>query len=232
MYVIMNHHKRDFNPVATALMAQGVVPALSIDQTDYYAHRGLNRYLGVAENYLNILEMLTADPWKVVMHDDLTLPPNLVENIEHILARAPDNIISFYNPTNLAYRTASERGYHALRTYKNFWGQCHAWPTELGYEFAKWARAHFQPLGLRSEDGMLWAWCSLLDKPVYAVIPSLVQHEGYDRSIFKNPPKCGPNLRNSATYDPDLDVATVDWHDAFRDAYPDNTKSRDFTGMI
>lgn len=232
MFYIMNHYLRKPTEIVRRLAEQGANAKIHTDWTNYYKDKkSPNRYAGLNNNYLSILEDKCEAPWKVIFHDDVLIPPGLVDKINYILQFAPRSVIAFYNPTNGAYAKALEQKHHALRTYRNFWGPCHAFPTELGYAFASWAREHQTPFGLISEDHALQIYCTLTENPIYAVLPSLIQHEGFDKSIFSNPAKVGLYFRNSANYNPLFDVTEIDWVSEFAAPYPEDRKMTDFAGI-
>ena len=218
--IIMNHHSRNASPIVDAIDLQGYEPALFTDPTDFASQRGNPlRYLGIARNYLNILTYETDADWKVIMHDDISIPDGVLDKIDYVLDRAPQEIVSFYNPTNKAYLDAYKKGHHTLSTHKNVWLQVHAIPTALSYEIANWIREKADPFGLRAEDGTIWSWSTITRRPLYAIIPSLFQHEGYAKSTFGNPAKAGRYFRYSETYRPNFDVTEVDWEAEFNNPY-------------
>ena len=218
--IIMNHHSRDASPIIDKIQKQGRSPIVFTDPTSYGKDKKNKlRYLGLANNYLNILEAPTEAKWKIIMHDDISVPEGLMDKIDYILERAPSGIISFYNPNNKAYQEAYANGNHVLATYKNTWLQVHAIPTQTGFEIAKWIREKCYPLGLRSEDGMIWSWSTVTKNRIHAIIPSLIQHDGYAKSTFGNPAKAGKYYRYSATYRPQFDVKTIDWEYEFNNPF-------------
>jgi len=232
MYAILNHYTRDVSSMVQALSAQGVEPIVFTDTTDYYQKRGSpDRYKGLNDNFYNILAHPTDDKWKIIMHDDISVSPSLIAKIEHILQSAPNNIITFYNPTNKSYIQANASGKHILKTYANAWFPCMAVPSSLSYEINKWGRETFKPWGTIAEDSTLKHWATQKNSPIYAVLPSLVQHDGYAKSTFKNPAKAGKYFRFSEFYNPSFDVTQVDWAEAFANPYPENSKKWDTLGI-
>jgi hypothetical protein len=201
------------------------------DTTDFCRSKA-TRWRGVAANYCRILRHDDSDRWKIILHDDVTVPDGLFGRIAHVLESAPDRIVSFYNPTNLGYLRAATSGrHHVLRTYANWWTQCHAFPVSLARGFLEWVDGNVVEFGRFAEDGMLWRFCSRTRNPVYAIVPSLIQHEGFDRSTFGISPKVGKRARNSATYDPAFDVKAVNWRHHFANPYPDDTRKMSNVGL-
>ena len=64
----------------------------------------------------------------------------------------------------------------------------------------------------------------------HVVLPSFVQHEGYDKSTYKIPAKVGKRLRNSANYDENFDPSVIDWKHEFSNPYIDARKRTKKTG--
>jgi hypothetical protein len=63
-----------------------------------------------------------------------------------------------------------------------------------------------------------------MNEPFYAILPSLIQHEGYDRSVFGNPSSCAGNKRNSFCYE-EYDVTKIDWEKEFKNKKIVNNKN-------
>jgi len=177
------------------------------------------------------MEHQTADDWKVIIHDDIKIPAGLVDKIHYVLARSPKEPISFYNPTNKDYLAGVASGHHVLKTGRNVWIPLQAIPTTLAYDFAAWAREHHSPFGSIAEDSLLKCWATIQNHPLYAVMPSLVQHDGFADSTFGTSPKVGRYERTSQSYDPDFDVTTIDWVVEFMLPYIEGSKQIDFTGI-
>jgi hypothetical protein len=135
---------------------------------------------------------------------------------------AKDGVTTFYNPTNKLYKLVSESGNHVLKSHCRYWLQCCAFTTDWSYEYFKYAKIKFNYS--KAEDGPVGHYHTITNQFVHTILPSFVQHEGYDKSTFGNPPKVGKNLRNSATYDPNFDVTTIDWDKEFADPFINKEK--------
>lgn len=170
-----------------------------------------------------MLRHQTESKYKIIIHDDVSIHDNLFSNIAYVMQFADTGLTGFYNPTNNLYNKAYSINHNVVSTYSNFWMQCIAIDTKWGFEFVKWVEENMM-IGRTSEDGMMWSYLSITNQIAKIVIPSFVQHEGYDRSTFGNPYICGGNLRNSATYDPDFDPSLVDWKHEFENPYIDKSK--------
>ena len=227
-FYVMNHHTRNVDKVVSALEAQGVTPRVFTDTSDHCKSKDRTvKHLGVATNFLNILNDKCDTRWKVILHDDVDVPEQFVDVISHVLHYAPESQVSFYNPTNKAYRKAHEEGFNVLSTYANYWTQCLAFPTSKVEHFTNWVNEKVTHHGYYSEDGLLWRYNTRTKRKVYVIIPSIIQHLGYRESTFGNPPQCGKNLRNSATYSPKYDYKKVDWIKAFASPFKDSKKLSD-----
>ena len=225
MIYVLNHYTRDCSKIVAALEAEGYPIKVFTDHTSYGQDRNNPlRYLGQVTNYLNILKDGTSDQWKIIFQDDLTFTRGVIDKILYVLARAPRSYISFYNPVNKGYREARARGHHVLSTYNNIWPQCHAVPSDLALEIARWGERHSSPLGSRGDDAIIGAWATVTKTPIFSVIPSLTQHEGYEESVFRTPGKVGRYFRYSETYEPDFDVRAVDWEAEFSAPYDNRDK--------
>lgn len=220
MWYIQNHHKRNPAKVVTRLTEQGATPLVVTDYTNWKDGPKDTRHTGVCQNYLNIMRHQTDDEWKIIVHDDAGIPDGFVEKINHILKYAPKAPITFYNGAGATVRKAIDKGHHVLRTYGPPWfPPAHAIPTKLATEFSEWCDKHCHPFGLIAEDGMLWAWASANKSPLYVVLPSLLQHDGWSNSLFGHSPVLNGVYRYSESYDPNFPVDTVDWVKEFENPY-------------
>jgi hypothetical protein len=216
-----------------ALESQGASVKVFTDRTDFYKlpKKHVRRYSGVQKNYRNIIEDETQDKWKVIMHDDISVPTGLVEKINHILSYAPDGLVSFYIPVNSTYQKFLATGKHVLKTYNNWWVPCHAITNDLAKYMAEWSNERVNPVGYLAEDGLIRSFTSHTNTPVYVIAPSLIQHDGFDQSTFKNPARAGRYFRFSQSYEPDFDAFSVNWEAEFADPYPENSKRTTTFGL-
>ena len=227
MICIMNHVSRNIDTQIEILNSTEREYKVFTDHTNFARSREKNlRYIGIVTNYLNILSYKSDSKYKIVMHDDIPLSEELFEKIDYIMQYAPDRIVSFFNPTNLLYKSMEESGRHVLQTYKNFWMPCVAFPKSMEEKYIQYAKP-FVGHSHYAEDGLVKKYMTENDLSAYVVCPSLVQHEGYDKSIFGTPAKVGKNLRNSATYSPTFDVKAIDWKKEFENPVIDKEKYKE-----
>ena len=225
MICVLNHYSLNIDATTKRIEETTKIPyKVFTDTTDYYKTKNEYRYKGLDDNFLNILAHKTDSPYKIVIHDDIRIHDNLFGNIEHVMQYAPGGMVGFYNPTNKQFLEAHERGHHVIKTPINYWTQCAVYNTEWGYEFVRWVKENMKNYDKTSEDGMLWHYHSITNSFAHIVIPSFVQHDGYDKSTFKIGAKVGKRLRNSATYDEAFDPKSVDWVKEFQNPYSDNRK--------
>lgn len=223
----MNHVSRNIDTQIEILNLTGREYKVFTDRTNFGRSKEKNlRYFGVLSNHLNILSHKSESKYKIIMHDDIPMSADLFEKIDYIMQYAPDRIISFFNPTNLLYKSMEESGRHVLQTYTNVWFPCVAFPKSLEEQYIKYAKP-FVGRSIYAEDGLLKKYMSENDLSAYVVCPSLAQHEGYDKSIFGTPGKVGKNLRNSATYSPTFDVKAIDWKMEFENPVIDKEKYKE-----
>lgn len=218
---IMNHHTRKCDAVVEQVRAMGVEPEVLVDETDWNKSKDQKlKYRGTLANYLRCVAAVKGEQWVVVVHDDVELAPNALEKMGHVLKYAPrGNVISFYNPSNSTYDACGAAGRHVIRLRK-YWPQCHAFPCALAPGFTEWVgRVQGTLEGTEGEDRMLQDYCRLVDAWIFAVVPSLSQHIGYDRSIQRIAPSVGGRLRRSDNYAPLFDPTAVDWAAEFSNPF-------------
>lgn len=227
---ILNHHTRDVSAIVEAVRREGREPEVFTDTSDWNKTKGATRYLGVYTNYVRILKSPTKEARKVILHDDVTVEPGLFDRIEHVLGYAPEAPVAFYNPDNAGYQQAQQQGRHVLATHGNFWTQCLTFAVSDIPPILEWFDRHIVP-GICAEDGALWRYLTRSRKFCYAVVPSLVQHVGYDRSTFGIGAKVGKNLRKSGTYDAGFDVTKVHWQREFSSPFFDRSSCWSTEGL-
>lgn len=231
--VVQGCKDRDATPVMDALRREGYPPTLIADQSDFYKVKNEWKLKG---NYDNFRAMFTAamaqeKEWLVTVQDDVSFAPGLIDKIRYILAHTTGGSLSFYNPTNKTYREATKRGKHVVETGENFWGQCFAFHKSLLPELYKWGTDHVI-LGVNGDDAYLAKFNYWTKKKTRVIVPSLVQHTGFNESVLGTAGKVGQYDRTSETYDPEFDPTTVDWFENFSNPYKDGSQRRDMTGLI
>jgi len=217
---VMHHVARNCDPYFAALRLQRPDIKIFTSTDESYKTKGCNLFFGVEQNYLDILAAPDTDNWKIIMANDLSVEPGQFDTIDHILQFAPLAPVTFYNPTNTPYLTAWKQGHHILKTRGNWWTQCHAFPTKLIPAFLTFAEKHLIR-GRLADDGMVIRFMSALGIWGYAVIPSLVQHLGFDKSILGLLPSYGKFKRMAASYTPGFDYKAVNWNHHFANPFID-----------
>ena len=227
---IENHKARDPSLIVSRVRDEGQEAVVMTDHSDHYLTRGDGR--GCFENYMRILRAAAAHPgpWTIVLQDDVSVPAGLFARMAAILAHAPGGVVAFYVPQNTLYTRARDGGVHVVESYWNFWIQAMAWTPATAATFAAWGDRHVMP-GYGGDDWFLTRACSRLAIPVRVVLPSLVQHVGYQHSLLGTSGKVGRYARVSACYDPTFDPATVDWAAAFAAPLRDRSRRMDPEGL-
>lgn len=212
---ILNHIDRDCVDYAIRIESLGQSVEVNTDTTYYMKKRDDYRYTGINDNFFGIMRDFkwTSDRL-IIMHDDLEFKDDTFDSIEHILKFAPDSPISFYAPTNNMFKDAYETN-HVLKLFNGVWCQCVAYPKRYVDGILRWIDSNVVQYGKYAEDVFVEQYNCFMNEPFYAVMPSLVQHDGYDRSLHGNPSVCGQNKRNSFCYE-DFDVKKIDWSKEFK----------------
>lgn len=227
---ILNHIERDCTEYASSIRSMGETPKVYTDTTYYMRKRDDYRYTGLNDNFFSIFKNNTKTDRTIILHDDLEFNKNTFRNIRHILKFAPDNPLCFFVPTNKFYKEAYNKGYNVISSYNKAWFPCVAWNRSFIIDFLSWFDNNCISYGKYAEDDWLMKYMCAMEKPVLNIIPSLVQHEGFDRSLHKNPAVCSGNPRTSFCFE-EFDATTVDWKDAFSNAYTDKAKSFNMNGL-
>lgn len=214
-WYVMAHHSRSPQLVVEALQGQGVTPVVSTDETNYYKLRGQGiRYKGAYENFRRIVKggMGQAEPWLMMFHDDVSIPPGVTDRIAYVLGHMPrTGPVAFFNPNNGLFHRAAAEGRHIVETYGSYWIPAVALPTSMLPALWAWGDAHISTENYPAEEGYLARYTSRESILARVIVPSMVQHEGLDKSIYKNPRQVGKFVRESVTYDPAFDPTQVDW---------------------
>ena len=197
MICIMNHISRNMDAQISVLESTGREYKIFTDKTNFGRSRVKNlRYVGIITNFINILSHESKDGYKIILQDDVTFSEELFEKIDYVMKYSKNKIVSFYNPTNILYRETNNSKHHVLQTYKNFWMQCCAFPKSLEKEVIEYLKMHIGKCEY-SEDRLITMYLCEKNITSNVVVPSLVQHEGFDRSVFGTPAKVGKNYRTS-----------------------------------
>lgn len=211
----------------------GLEVKISLDETEWHKESKANgKYKGMMQNFMQALEMKwDTEGYTLVLHDDCILPPRGLENIQHILQFAPGHQqVSFYNPTNTAYREALAKQKHVLKSQANFWPQCMAYPHELKQQMLEWTKQNVT-IGYEGDDWLMSVFCHYNERYVYSVLPSVVQHLGRNRSVIGIAGTIAGVDRKSENYNPDTDYHAIDWKAEFANPAFDSRKTREGNGL-
>jgi len=228
---ILNHYTRDCSELKNKIESLGRSVDVSTDRTDYMRKRNEYRYIGLCANYFGILTQEWKSDWKLIVHDDIVFFDNMFDNISQVLDYAPKSHISFYNPTNNTYRKTLKDGYNVIKHHNHLWTQCSAWHKDYVPEMLKWILNNVLEFGKECHEVKIIQYSCFMNKPRYTILPSFVQHEGYDKSLFGNPYKVGKNLRNSESYR-EFEAKEIDWENAFKNCKVDGSRSYVNNGLI
>lgn len=226
MIRILNHHTRNIEEKKAFLTNNGIPFKVFTDETDFYKKRDTRRK-GFKMNFINLMSWDSTEDYVLMIHDDMTLSKDLLENILHVRKFAPKkNMLCFFNPTNNEYKEAFEKGRLVYQTYSNFWAPLILLPKEMAIGIVTFLKENpqFADDNNCSEDSILKGYMAINNKPVYVVMPSMSQHDGFDKSVLGNPSKCGKNVRQSFTYEVDFDYKSIDWVSHFNNPYVHNKK--------
>lgn len=215
---VMHHKSRDASATVSRMSAEGLPFQLFTDTSDYVYNRSTRR-MGVALNYLRILDHPIDNEWRIITHDDIVWGEGAFQKIAYILQYAPPNVISFFNPNNTAYRECLNSGKRILSTYANFWPPCHAVHRSIAERMVIFFAANKRHVTRHAEDGLIQRWHSYHNVPIYVTVPGIIQHNLEVPSVFGTKPVVFGVERKSATYDPGVNVYAIDWQKEFADPF-------------
>lgn len=203
------------------LSSLGIEANLIIDETDYYRTRNEYKYLGLNRSFFHKIlgNSYDTDDWRIILQDDIELADQFKETIEKVLEVAPRSVIMFYNPTNKLFKEAWEQKKHIIKGQYHLWVQCVAFHKDFIPPMLNWFDEHIVNWGADGEDALVQNYLSLTDQYFYAILPSLVQHTGYDKSTLGNQPVIVKNKRTAENYQKDYDFSAVDWEQEFRNPF-------------
>jgi len=206
--IILNHFKRKKEGLALKKLIEKQTDKHGIDVKISFDAGGL----GVWGNYQQALQMDSKENevWRMIIQDDMLFPRQALDKILHILKFAPEDPVSFYAPTNKAYKEAVQTQHRIIKTHTNFWTQCFLMPTNLVAPFLSFCEenvSHEYPY----EDRRLCLFLQEHDIHAWCVVPGLVQHLGGFRSVMGFPGKVGKYFRYSNYFNPRQEVFNEDW---------------------
>lgn len=162
-------------------------------------------------------------PWathRLIVQDDAVCLPGFLAAAEASLAAKPDVVVCYFvggQPTASALRCRQslKKGLPWAAMNPQDWVPliaC-AWPVEVAARFVAWVDSRrFEQRRLRSDDYLAGTFARLHRLPVWATVPSLVQHPDDSPSLIGRPHLAGANTgRVAAIWDPDIDLSAVAW---------------------
>ena len=224
---VLNHISRDTDLIKSQL-EKGNIPYKIFTDTSTYRLFKETRWRGLLENYMKIVIHIAKNQpnGAIIIHDDITFSKDVYKKMCYVIKEANlPNLLSFYNPTNKGYIECDKQGKHVLKTHSNWWSQCVYMPNSIAktleYQFYK---NYTTVINTLAEDRFMCSVFSNQDINAYAIVPSMIQHVGYDKSTLGIPAKVGKHARKSSTFDSSFDVYSVDWAAEFKEPYVDRNK--------
>lgn len=229
---VFNHHSRSLSFIQGQLHREGLEYSIFTDKSNWINTGAHTKHIGQHENFIRLLLAPTDKEWIMLLADDMELCTGFSEAFNRVFAFVPEDVKAFnlFHPTNNEHRTALSQGHNIIKAYSNFWMPAFGIHVSLIPGLVKWAAKYVQK-GRLSEDGIVTRYFSRKGIYAYTVMPSLAQHVGLLNSLFGNPAKAGPNIRQSFTYRRNAPVKDVDWAAAWATPYVSNAKKLDYTGL-
>lgn len=157
---------------------------------------------------------------RLIVQDDAVALPGFLAAAEASLAAKPDAVVCYFvggQPASSALRCrrALKAGHPWALMNPQDWVPvvaC-AWPAATVARFLEWTEARpADPRRMRSDDYLAGTFARQRRLPVWATVPSLVQHPDDAPSLIGRPHRSGGNPgRCAAVWNPDLDLAAVAW---------------------
>jgi hypothetical protein len=120
---------------------------------------------------------------RLILQDDLILCRDFYVGACRALRARPASPIAFYANVK-KIETARAAGSSWARV-SDIWGQAQCLPTPYIPKFLEWADQHEKPkLDPKCDDWLVTEFCRKHRLPVWATVPSLVEHAGASRSLI------------------------------------------------
>jgi len=135
---------------------------------------------------------------RIVIQDDAWPCPGFRERAERAIRERPEELIAFFVPGVGTHRMAMQRaaslGEPWVQLPSASWAPtvALAWTVELARDFIAWSEEHF-PGPVEGDDGPVGAWARGRKLPVWATVPSLVEHPNEEPSLFGKASKGAAN---------------------------------------
>jgi len=175
---------------------------------------------GCWPTYLRCLEAASGASYHLVLQDDITFCKDFVGAVAEVINARPRQLISLF--------TNSPAVYKARRRSETWIQDCAAagpaviWPRESITDFLEWQETHIATT-LPWDDLRVSMWSIKTSKPIFATVPSLTQHLGFNTSLL------GLNSRSKVAtwYVGDKRSGLgIDWSQGFRAPARDRTQIR------
>ena len=144
----------------------------------------------------------------MVLQDDTILFRRFLEGVRGAIKARPKSPITFFLKS--AKTKAADTAWTRLAYTTS--GQCLVMPAGLSKWFLEWEAENCNP-DCDIYDGRVALFCEEFDIPVYATIPSLVDHDVLNNPSLLGHPNCSPKRYYVATrFSRYLDASTVNWN--------------------
>lgn len=160
--------------------------------------------------YVEALRVPVADDVThlLVVQDDAVPCERFPERMLERLEEKPDDLVAFFAPGAATHRTSVLRAAQKNQTWARLhggWIPCVAlcWPVYRAREFVEHARVRYGDLEKhRADDAPIGYWTMRNRIPVYATVPSLVEHPDIEPSLIGKKNSSGRNrARVAAIFD-------------------------------
>lgn len=172
--------------------------------------------------YQRCLSNLPPDGHVCVLQDDTIPCRNFQPAIERIADAFPDAPVCLFvgglplRTANLLRQASIKRRAYTAVVRNDFMPVVAVlWPVHVAAGMLEWMQAHPKRLGnreQRSDDAMCGKWMRFSHQPVYATVPSLVEHDDVFPSTIGKKNSAGANKgRVAALWIGDGDPLEIDW---------------------
>ena len=136
---------------------------------------------GCWPTYLRSLNAAGAASHHLVLQDDITLCKDFVASVREVIRARPNDVISLFTTSPFVF-TARHRRESWIQN-SGVPGLAVIWPNQLIAEFIEWQDAHIAR-DCPWDDARVSMWLIETLRPVFATVPSLIQHLGYQASLL------------------------------------------------
>lgn len=145
----------------------------------------------------------------LVIQDDAVPCERFREQVENAIAERPDSLVALFlagapHRSAQAARRAHRKGERWIEMHERDWTPTVAlvWPRELVARFLTFVEAN--PSLVRvGDDNVVGAWTTAERVPVWATVPSLVEHPDVEPSLIGRKASGGANRMRVAAVAPD-----------------------------